>query len=203
MWVVLFCLPFLLFPQLDLYFSSLFYQNGFYLKDTFFAKAIYSLTSLSIAVFGIGVLGLLLFNYFKRKQLSKELLYLLIVLILGPGLIVNTLFKDHWGRARPSQIVQFGGEKSFSTAGVIVQECNKNCSFPSGHAAAGFYFFALAFLLRGVKRKIAFWIALLWGSLVGFVRVVQGGHFLSDVVCSGVIVYLVSLGVYYLMFERK
>ncbi len=198
------CLFFYLFPNIDLFVSSLFYHNGFYLKDTLFAVAIYKLTIIITASFALALVGLLLFEIVSHKNFVQKrvLIYLLLSLILGPGLIVNVALKNHFGRARPSQIKAFGGTKTFSPAGVITNQCQKNCSFTSGHAAAAFYFLSLLPLIKRRKKLIAS-IILLWGSLVGFVRIIQGGHFLSDVICSALIVYLVAKILYYLLFERK
>ncbi len=198
------CIFFALFPQIDLIVSSFFYHEGFYLKDTPFARFIYKATIITTAAFGIGLLLLLVIEFITKNEWVKKrvVLYLLAVLALGPGLIVNELFKNHFGRARPSQIAQFGGTKTFTPALLPTNQCKKNCSFSSGHAAAAFYFLALVPLVR--KRKLAILIvALLWGWLVGMVRIVQGGHFLSDVYCSMVVDILVIWFVYYLFFERK
>ncbi|BCD60165.1 lipid A 4'-phosphatase [Nitratiruptor sp. YY08-10] len=158
------------------------------------------ITLFTLAIFMLFVIELL----FKKEWISKKILvYLLLVLLIGPGLIVNVVFKNHFGRARPSQIEQFGGTKKFTPALQIADQCKKNCSFSSGHAAAAFYFLALIPLFRGRKRKIIAALAIIWGSVVGLVRIAQGGHFLSDVYCSAVVVYFVSIIVYYLLFERK
>ena len=198
------CLFFFLFPNIDLYVSSLFYHNGFYLKDTLFAVVIYKLTIIITATFALALVGLLLYEIASKKIFVRKrvLIYLLLSLILGPGLIVNVALKNHFGRARPSQIKAFGGTKTFTPAAVVANQCQKNCSFTSGHAAAAFYFLSL---LPLVKRRKALFAAIvvLWGGLVGFVRIIQGGHFLSDVICSALIVYLVAKILYYLLFERK
>ncbi len=199
------CALFYLFPQIDLWFSALFYEGGFYLKDSFLAKAIYKTTIWITAGFALGTLLLLVVEWLLKKEwvAKRVLTYLLLVLLLGPGLIVNVLFKNHFGRARPSQIEAFGGTKHFTPALVITDQCQKNCSFSSGHAAAAFYFLAFVPLLGGRSKRFALLTALAWGSLVGMVRIVQGGHFLSDVYCSAVVVWGVSVLVHYLMFERK
>ena len=203
--LLLLCVLFYLFPQIDLYVSALFFDGDFYLKNTLFAKAVYRLTIVSVALFVIGVAALLLYENITKKEIVRRrvLVYLLLALLLGPGLLVNVVFKDHWGRARPSQIAAFGGSKKFTPAFVIADQCEKNCSFTSGHAAAAFYFLALVPLFEGRKRRIALIAALSWGSLVGFVRIIQGGHFLSDVVCSAVFVYIVSDILYKLIVAKE
>ena len=48
---------------------------------------------------------------------------------LGPGLVVNAGFKEHWQRARPYEVVNFGGTEQFTRAGLITDQCDNNCSF--------------------------------------------------------------------------
>jgi lipid A 4'-phosphatase len=122
------------------------------------------------------------------------------VAVTGPMLLVNGVFKDHWGRARPSQVVEFGGTQQFTRAALPADQCPKNCSFVSGHASVGFYFLALAFVW---PRRRALWLAAgtALGLGVGLVRIVQGGHFLSDVLFAGIVVYLTARILHALMFR--
>lgn len=198
---------FLYYSQIDIKVSSFFYKNNFYLANCFIVKFIYQATRVIIALFSISTVFLLILDLVFKKDFfhirKKALVYLLITLILGPGLIVNTLLKDNFGRARPSQIKEFGGNKNFTPAFVISNQCKKNCSFTSGHAAAAFYFLALVPLFRRRKTQICIAsLALFWGSLVGFIRIIQGGHFLSDVVFSAFIIYFTAKISYYLVFKE-
>ncbi len=201
---------FLAYPQIDLIISSYFYNNsaGFYLANATFAKLIYKATIIVTAVFSIALLVLFIADtVFKKEFLGikkKIIAYLLITLILGPGLVVNIIFKNNWGRARPVQIEQFGGEKKFTPPFIKTDQCEKNCSFTSGHAAAAFFFISLVPLFRDKKTKILVALAAIsWGVIVGFVRILQGGHFLSDVIFSAFFVYFTARVVYYFIFERK
>lgn len=194
-------------PSLDLRVSGWFYdpQAGFYLKNEPLVQFVYELVPW---VTRTVVAGLLLFllgawtfwrhrDFFMKQR--RAALYLLLVMVVGPGLLVNTVFKDHWGRARPSQVVEFGGSKQFTRAAIPADQCPKNCSFVSGHASVGFYFLALAFVL---PRRRALWLALGTGLGlgIGLVRIMQGGHFLSDVIFCGIIVYLTARVLHALMF---
>jgi len=135
--------------------------------------------------------------FVQRRRIA---VYLLLVMLVGPGLLVNTVFKDHWGRARPSQVTEFGGGKQFTRAAIPADQCPKNCSFPSGHASVGFYFLALAFVL---PRRRALWLTIGTGLGlgIGLVRIIQGGHFLSDVLFAGIVVYLTARWLHALMFR--
>ncbi len=120
-------------------------------------------------------------------------LYLLGSLALGPGLVVNSILKDHWGRPRPSTILEFGGSHAYVAPMAITDGCARNCSFPSGHAALGFWLVAVALLAPPRWRPWAIGAAAVAGALVGLVRIAQGGHFLSDVVFSAIITISISL----------
>lgn len=189
------------FPALDLETSALFYDpaDGFRLKTHPLARVIYDLVPwISRIILGGLILfllgGWLLFRrhpvFTGRRRMAT---YLLLVALVGPLLLVNGVFKEHWGRARPSQVVEFGGTKQFTRAAIPADQCARNCSFVSGHASVGFYF--LAFACAWPRRR-ALWLGIgtAAGLLVGLVRIVQGGHFLSDVVFAGIVVYLTARG---------
>lgn len=198
----------LIYPQIDIQVEQLFYQPkiGFFLENKWWVQFFYNSVPFLLRCLGFGlILFFILINVLKRKIFgmdNRKLLYLLLVLIVGPGLIVNAIFKDHFGRARPYQITEFGGNKTFSRALVIADQCDKNCSFPSGHAALGFYFIALA-LLCSRWQKTMFSLTILLGFLIGGARMIQGDHFLSDVVFSGLITFIVSYTLYYYIIVRK
>ena len=65
--------------------------------------------------------------------------------------------------------------------------------------AVAFFMMATAFIVSCEQAAMpaGHWIAV-WGSLyglaMGFTRVLQGGHFVSDVLWAGIIVYLVGVG---------
>jgi lipid A 4'-phosphatase len=160
-------LLFVLAPGVDLWFSGLFFRGGagFYLRDAVWVGVLYDMVHPLAAVLVLGLLLLLIYNLLRRRAVGpfdvRAVLFMLAVLAIGPGLVVNVVFKDHWGRARPRDVVEFGGTRTFTPAFVISDQCERNCS-------AAF------------------------GGLVGFGRIAQGAHFLSDVVFAGVFVFFVA-----------
>jgi len=148
------------------------------------------------------LVGLLAAFFYRRlRRHRRSLLALVLVLALGPGLIVNTLLKEHWGRPRPRDMIEFGGTEAFVPVGTVGQP-DGNEGFPSGHAAMGFYFLSLYILWRGRRPRAAMSAlvgGLAAGGLLGFQRIAAGAHFLSDVLWSGGIVYLTALGVDYVL----
>ena len=117
----------------------------------------------------------------------KAMTFLVAMAALRPGLLSESVFKSHWGRARPVHLVELGGTKLYTPPLVIADQCARNCSFISTEASYGYAFVALAFLQRGARRRRALSaLGLGYGSAVGALRIIQGGHFLSDIFFSGV-----------------
>jgi lipid A 4'-phosphatase len=187
---------FLLLPQTDLFISGLFYVpgRGFVLAQwplvVLVFRAVPWIARGIVMVVVVGAAWLFLTGRPLWRLDRKALLFVAFSTALGPGLLTNTLFKDHWGRARPVQVAEFGGPHEFTSAPLPASQCPTNCSFVSGHAALGFSLVAFAFLLPpGPPRRRAIGASLIFGGLVGLVRIAQGGHFLSDVVFAGLLVY--------------
>ena len=138
---------FILFPEIDIWFTSLFYHpaNKFYLKDF----SLFIFLNKSVGVLTILFVVMLIICWMMKKKpfnlTRKKIIYLFLLLVLGPGLVAAVL-KDHWGRARPAHIEQFGGTDELTPALLISEQCDRNCSFISGHASIGFYFVAISFL---------------------------------------------------------
>lgn len=195
-------LLFILFPQWDLAFSGLFYdpQSGFFLSDNPLVQFSYRANRYIAITGALWLLAGLTTTTIKKNRLfgldKKAYAYLLVVALLGPGLVVNTVFKNQWGRARPDHVQQFGGSDHFTPALVMSDQCERNCSFVSGHASVFFYFVALGLLYRGRRRWLIMTGAVTLGALTGLGRIVQGGHFLSDVVFSFLFVALTAVVVH-------
>ncbi len=152
---------------------------------------------------GLSALGVFIASFWKRnaRAYRRQALYLVLALALGPGVVVNDVFKKNWGRPRPRDVVELGGDRAYVEPWVKRPK-EMGGSFASGHAAMGFYLLVPYFLVRrrSASRATAWVIAGLgFGSLVGFARMVQGAHFLSDVLWSLGFVYLTGLVLLYVM----
>lgn len=182
---------FTLWPQLDLMLAARFYVPGagFPMGQAWWMQLIYVVVAKTGLLAFLWLFLLLVgFHPGVREWVPRRAVtaYLLAALAVGPGLIVNTILKDHWGRPRPVHLMQFGGESTFTPALQPSDQCSRNCAFVSGHAAAGFYPMAGFWVTR--RRR---WLAggAVFGLLVGFTRMAMGAHFLSDVLFAGLIVY--------------
>lgn len=193
------------YPELDIYFSKFFFKNGkFYLKFDPKIKFLHLLVRyISGILIGIYIISFLLNNIFRFNLFNLDnykLFYLLLALIIGPGLVVNSIFKDNFGRARPINIKEFNGKEIFTPPFEISKACFRNCSFPSGHASIGFYFSSFGFVARK-NRKLIIKSSIIFGLVLGIARIIQGGHFLSDVLFSGIMVLTINYLLYQIMFS--
>jgi lipid A 4'-phosphatase len=131
---------------------------------------------------------------FLRPEFSRwryPCLFLVLLLALGPGLMINLLAKGFGGRPRPDQIVQFGGLLEFRRpfqSGLP----HKGYSFMCGHCSMGFMFMGFFFLLRGWKRWPCLVGGFLFGAVQGIGRMVQGAHFASDALLGGTAMFTLA-----------
>lgn len=189
-------------PFLDLAISNYFYhpETHRFSHNVFFVF-LYEYGPLP-AILTASVASLIfLFSYccLSLKKLREASLILCLTMVLGSGVVVHSLLKENWGRPRPKQIVQFGGTEAFlpfykpnfHQLGVIGK------SFSCGHCSTGFYFFALAILgIRLKKRSLFYWgmsLSLFLGVALSLTRIAQGGHFFSDTLVSGLIMWYTAL----------
>ena len=193
---------FLLEPDIDRWISGLLStpETGFFWAQHPIGLLVRDLVIISmLAIVGAAVLSLLAKALAPRPTPLLRIttsVYLLATLVLVPGVLVNLVLKDNWGRPRPVHLVEFQDppswpvEVAFQPVWVISNQCPSNCSFVSGEASAGFVVVALVPLAAARYRRAALASALGWGAIVAAARVVQGGHFFSDVVLAGILTYI-------------
>ncbi len=129
----------------------------------------------------ITLLGWLVAQFGSRWQAWRlPLAFVVVAGVLGPGMVVNWGFKENWQRARPYQVENFGGPQKFSRAAVISDQCNNNCSFVSGHVSCGVFLISLGLVHRRRQRRWAA-IGVASGLVIGFARMADVAHWLSDV----------------------
>ena len=127
--------------------------------------------------------------YFGYNFSTKEILFVWTTLFINLILIINLFLKNFWGRARPGDVLELGGKGDFSSWYQISDACTSNCSFVSGDAAVGFSLIALYLVSNNLKYV---YLSIIFGFILGLIRIAEGGHFLSDVIFSAIIVFLFS-----------
>ena len=192
---------FFLFPNIDITVSGLFFgQDGSFLASEqdwfiyFIRKMILPL--LALLVFFIPIAAAVKQYIYGEKILNKSLrdwTFLFSCLVLGTGVIVNSIFKSFWGRARPNDTLVFGGEQPFTIPWLNVDYCEANCSFVSGDVS--FFTLSLAILLIFNKQT---WNIFAYSAiiLISLLRIMEGDHFLSDTIMSFIITYVVIRALY-------
>ncbi len=196
----------LAFPSIDLVLSGVFYTpgSGFESLGRSWERFVYHSVEVLMVVVNVALIGLWLFNRLSRRAVlsftGRKLLFLLCLLALLPGLLVNQVLKENWGRARPVNVAEFGGASRFTPA--FVTSDQGGGSFSSGHAAAAFYLVAVAAVLSGSRSR---WVlaTTLYAALVGGVRIAAGGHFFSDVVTSAFLLLFGYLILHQLFFGAR
>lgn len=187
--------------DIDLTLSACFYRAnappGWYLKDVPPWRWLYHYGEYPGILMALGAFLVLCGSTWQQAwtRFRRPCLIVILSVALGPGVLVNGLLKPYWGRPRPRHTVQFGGTQSFHPwwrpGG---PESGK--SFPSGHAAMGYALISGATLIACRRVWLRRWAVaggLGYGTLMGLTRIVQGGHFLSDVVWSGLLVTLLMM----------
>ncbi|MBF0318240.1 MAG: phosphatase PAP2 family protein [Nitrospirae bacterium] len=178
-------------------------KTTWFLAKRFPWKQLYYYASVPAALVAAASIVALILGYIKDKYAKYRLysIFLILSLVIGPGLLVNLAFKNYWGRPRPVEIKAFGGTWDYQQ---VLQKGKggRGKSFPSGHASVGYYFLAFYFIFRRRKRALAHLsIALAYGTLIGVARMSMGGHFLSDVLWSAFIVFFSQWALYYFILK--
>jgi membrane-associated PAP2 superfamily phosphatase len=203
-------LVFGLFPQLDLALSAPFFDPN---HLGFWARAhphwlsgrwigIWAPTAFAIAIVLV-LVGKLLLPRRRMLLPGRAVLLLLSTLALAPGLVANVILKDNWGRPRPIDVTQFQGEEHFVAWWDPRGDCPKNCSFIAGEPSGAFWTLAAAAVTPPPWRALAYGLSLAFGAGVGLVRLAGGGHFVSDIIFSGVFTFLIVWLVHGLIYRWR
>jgi membrane-associated PAP2 superfamily phosphatase len=139
----------------------------------------------------VAIVGKLIWPRRRMAIEGRAALFLIATLAIGPGLVTNLILKDHWGRARPIDVQQFGGTEHFTPWWDPNGDCPTNCSFIAGEPSGAFWTLAPAALAPPELRALAYGAALVFGAAVGVLRIAAGAHFFSDVVFAGVFMFLI------------
>jgi lipid A 4'-phosphatase len=204
-------LVFGLYPQLDLAIARLFFDvdpvrhftftwhlspalmtarnNGLWVSTVLIAPAVAAL-----------VVKLILPRR-KAPMSGRAILFLIAAMALGPGLLVNVVLKDHWGRPRPIDVTQFGGDQHFVAWWDPRGDCPSNCSFVSGDVSGAAWTLAPAALAPPQWRALAYGAALAFTAAMAGMRLMAGAHFFTDTLFAGVFTFLVIWLLYALIYR--
>lgn len=195
---LVFGLLFGIYPELDLKVAALFYDataKTFPLKTATWATiARDGAMWIAWAIVAPAVVSLVVKFIRPVKPLmmsGRAMVFLIATILLSAIVLSNVIFKSHWGRPRPVVVTQFDGALEFKPWWDPRGACPKNCSFFSGEGATAFWTYAPAALAPPQWRPVAYVAATAFGVVTGGLRMAFGGHFLTDVVFSGIASFLV------------
>ncbi len=197
--------------RLDFALSDLFYQPGVGFSgghSAFLEDFLHDRAKQGVIVIGVLAIAGLLSSWLYRPwaALRRPFGYLVLAMALSTAIVnpVKTLTGVHC----PWSLTQYGGEETYSPLlGERAPVADKagRC-WPGGHASSGFTLFALYFVLRDRKPRLAraaLLFALGLGTVFSMGRVMQGAHFLSHNVWTALFDWMICLGFYRLILYRQ
>ncbi|MBV2134379.1 phosphatase PAP2 family protein [Pseudomonas sp. MAP12] len=197
--------------RLDFALSDLFYQPGVGFSgghSAFLEDFLHDRAKQGVIVIGVLAIAGLLASWLYRPwaALRRPFGYLVLAMALSTAIVnpVKTLTGVHC----PWSLTQYGGEETYSPLlgerAPVVDKAGR--CWPGGHASSGFTLFALYFVLRDRKPRLAraaLLFALTLGTVFSVGRVMQGAHFLSHNVWTALFDWLICLGFYRLILYRQ
>lgn len=197
--------------RLDFALSDLFYQPGVGFSgghSAFLEDFLHDRAKQGVIVIGVLAIAGLLSSWLYRPwaALRRPFGYLVLAMALSTAVVnpVKTLTGVHC----PWSLTQYGGEETYSPLlgerAPVVDKAGR--CWPGGHASSGFTLFALYFVLRDRKPRLAraaLLFALSLGTLFSVGRVMQGAHFLSHNVWTALFDWMICLGFYRLILYRQ
>jgi membrane-associated PAP2 superfamily phosphatase len=165
-------------------------------------------TKYAVTTLGCGLAAMLLLTFaLPRLGLERRtLLFLTLAIALAPASV--SVAKGMSARHCPWDVDEFGGyvryERLFETA---APPARPGHCFPAGHASTGFALMAFYFAAhrRGRRKaaRAALGLGMAAGVALGWGRVLQGAHFPSHVAWSGLLSWVVMVGLYAAVFGRS
>lgn len=177
-------------------------SNSYFLEDILHDRAKQALIVIRV----ICLLALVAAFFVPRlKSWKRELAYATIAMLLTPNYVMPVKLATQV--QCPWSLTEFGGtepySKVFEHRPAPVAETGK--CWPGGHAATGFSLFALFFMFRDRRPRLARAALILTfaaGTLFSVSRMLQGAHFLSHNIWTAVFCWLLCLASYYAILYR-
>lgn len=195
---------------LDLKISEYFYQlgNGEFVSNRFYHFLYhYGTLPANLTVAFAIIVFILSFFILAWKKWRYVALMLIATMLTGGWLITHEVLKEYWGRPRPKQVIEFGGSQPFRPyySPNFFNQPEPSKSFTCGHCVSGFFFFAVGLAGRRLGNRYLYIggmaLALILGILLSWMRIALGGHFLTDILFSALIMWYSALFFDWLIFE--
>ncbi len=148
--------------------------------------------------------AMLMFTWIVPALRTRRPLLLFIVLAMTLAPLTVTTLKQVTDRPCPWDIADFGGSVPYTHLFELrAQPHAAGLCFPAGHASTGFALLAFYFAAWRERRRALARMALIAGVaaglLLGLARIAQGAHFVSHVLWSGLVCWLVMVALHALL----
>lgn len=192
--------------------SQWFYDQGthsFPLRTSFLFETVLHHWAKYSVILGTSVIAAaFVFTYFVPllQRQRRLLLFLVLAMTLAP--LSVTALKEVTDRPCPWDLADYGGGAPYTHLFETRERPHaRGLCFPAGQASTGFALMAFFFAAHRERRDALKRAALLTGAFAGFLlgmgRVAQGAHFVSHVLWSGLVCWLVMVGLYALLFGLR
>ena len=160
-------------------------------------KGLYDWGPIPAWILGVG--GLLVwvasFVWKRLRPWRDPGLFYVLLLIIGPGILVNCVFKPFWSRPRPQATTAFGVDRHLS-GGLAARPRRRRLLVSQRTRGDGLLLDGAGVCLLAAAalagRRVCAARATS-GAVIGLARMVAGGHFPSDILWAGGIVYFTAL----------
>lgn len=196
--------------RLDFALTDLFYQPGIGFvgrHSHFLEDFLHDRAKQGVILIGVLAIAGLLASWLYRPWAAwrRPLGYLVLAMALSTTIVnpVKTLTGVHC----PWDLTRYGGAETYTpllAERAPVADQPGRC-WPGGHASSGFTLFALYFVLRDRRPRLArsaLLCALTLGTVFSVGRIMQGAHFLSHNLWTALFDWLICLGCYRLILYR-
>ncbi len=193
------------FPQLDLDLAKLYFVDGeFVLHNSPMINGLrMAFWNLSLLMVIVAVIVLSLAHHYEWPRRILPIRAWNVILwgfVLGPGILVNVLLKGFSQRARPRDVLSFGGDRFYTPIGQLSGQCDFDCSFVSGEVSGTTMFcLACVVLIQHHQNRLSprsqYSLYAILAVIFVFVfvhRILTGGHFVSDAVLGALFTALVA-----------
>ena len=144
--------------------------------------------------FGLGALWWLLALYYRHQPAKRNIFIALGLVFVGTPL-ASGVIKQFTAMPRPFMSDSFGGDVALYGDFWATPLGKGGGALPSVHATSGFIFMSFYFVAYLRQQYTLRWVWLglgvLAGLVFGWLRIMQGYHFLSQVLWAGAWVWLV------------
>jgi undecaprenyl-diphosphatase len=131
-------------------------------------------------------LFVLSYIWYNARAIFWKVLFAVFLLVSATDTISSKIIKPLVGRERPCQ------DSEIRLLVRPIVSCGGGKSFTSSHATNHFgvaVFLLLFFKQLGIRHQ---WIWLLWAGVISFSQVYVGVHYVSDVLCGGILGALIG-----------